>query len=63
MGLNLATPIPSTYCHLEVKSGRVDLLHLMCRIHAQSDSLQLNNMLAQSNYWATWGVSGVVIAQ
>ena len=46
MGLNLATPIPPTYCQLEVKSIGLDLLHLMCRSHVQNGSPQLNAMLA-----------------
>ena len=32
-------PFRPTYCLLQVKSWRVDLLHLMCRSHVQSAPL------------------------
>ena len=49
---NLAGPIPPIYRELEVKSFKMDWLHLVCRSHVQSGSLELNDMLADltNNY-------------
>ena len=35
-GISTFGPFRPTYCQLQVKSWRVDLLHLMCRSHVQS---------------------------
>ena len=35
-GISTFGPVRPTYCQLQVKSWRVDLLHLMCRSHVQS---------------------------
>ena len=51
-GISTFGPVRPTYCQLQVKSRRVDLLHLMCRSHVQSapphppPGPQLNAMLA-----------------